>query len=219
MKQQTSTKTPEHLAEVLQWIDQMAERGIYPPSSARFRRSALTQLTSVLAEDEPYSPDELLQRIDELAGRWTTKNNAKPETARTYASRARTVLSDYVAYREDPLHFRPRSAKRPKSDQAKKKSTASSKKAKSADSGRERDPSPVEVGDTASEERHGRTFPLGPNRGEFAFALPEQGVTARDVLKVTCHLLTFAEDFDPTNPAQAQFFALARSGSAPRPHV
>ena len=37
------------------------------------------------------------------------------------------------------------------------------------------------------------------------------GISVKEVLKISCHLLTYATDFDPTNKSQAQVFALARA--------
>jgi len=36
-------------------------------------------------------------------------------------------------------------------------------------------------------------------------------MTVKDVLKISCHLLTYASDFDPTSKVQSQVFALARA--------
>ena len=47
-----------------------------------------------------------------------------------------------------------------------------------------------------------RTFPLGGNR-EMKFVLPSP-FTMKDVRRVALHFATYAEDFDPDQPANAQ---------------
>ena len=58
-----------------------------------------------------------------------------------------------------------------------------------------------------------RSLPLGGERGEFRFELPEHGLEVRDVMRITFHLITMCDDFDPTVPSQAQFFSIIKRES------
>ena len=47
----------------------------------------------------------MLENIDAIARRWAIKNNAKPDTARTYLSRVKSTLEDYRGYLASPTSF------------------------------------------------------------------------------------------------------------------
>lgn len=213
-----ATKAQPHLTitgtidDVLAWVDKMGQRGMYNSSTARFKRNAIEQFVSILGPDEPHTAVYVKDNIDLIAKRWATKENANPETARTYRSRALGAVTDYLNFQEDPSSFKPKSNASRSS--APKKATKVDKAAAATESMEAPVPEPQK---TATEgTRPGgaeqRTFPLGKEREPFAYVLPE-GMMVSDVIKIACHLVTLAEDFDPMNAKTAAVFSLARRDS------
>lgn len=99
--------------DVEKWAKLMAERGEYAPATARHYSTALRQLTSVLAMEEPRDPVSVLERLDDLGRRWGVKEGGKPETIATYVSRSRNILADFLKFQEDPAKFRGGSRRQP----------------------------------------------------------------------------------------------------------
>lgn len=200
--EQTAEPATASIAEVTAWVQSMGTKGMYQPTSARLRTTALACLVSVLSEDEPKDAWSVLQQITQIAKRWATINNANPETANTYLSRARSALEHFFEYKADPTKFKPkvrqRTERTPKGRPAREEKSAEVIQLNAHGAERTRD----------SATDPGRTFPL--SRGDVAFHLPQGGLTVADVWKLTCHLVTFAEDFDPTNPTHARLFSLIR---------
>lgn len=206
---------PSNSEEVVAWIMRMAQNGTYRTSSARFKRRAVEALVSVLDPGENPTAEWLLEHVEDLGRRWANKHNASPGTIKTYVSRAKTALEDYLQYTADPKNFKPR-GRQPKPAKKSPSQGASTGQKKRASSKSARPPHSRATSATSAAPLHDRipdphlrNFPLGKGRTPFLYAIPEDGFTAKDVLKVACHLVTLAEDFDPTSPTQAQMFALA----------
>lgn len=194
------------LDEVTTWIQSMGAKGFYQPTSARLRTTALTCLVSVLADDEPKDARSVLEQIGDIARRWATLNNANPDTASSYLSRARSALEHFFEYKADPTKFKPKVRQR----------VERGSKGKDVQVSTERTAEIVPLDPTTEvpprTAESGRSFAL--SRGPLSFTLPEGGLTVIDVWKLTCHLVTFAEDFDPTNPTHARLFSLVRADGA-----
>lgn len=192
------------------WVKKMGDRGLYQPNSARHRAVAIERLASVLGEEEPHDAAWILQNVAELGRRYATKHDANPETTLAYMTRARGALEDFLLYQQDPTKFKgrqgaPRPKKQPEAEAATTKPivepVASTPVA----------PPPVQatVVSPAWSPSNIRSFPIG-DADEFLFKLPTANrIGARDALKIACHLLTLAHDFDPLNPTQRELFALA----------
>ena len=176
--------TPNDVAE---WAQRMAERGEYKRSSVRVYKTALTQITSVLAPGEPNDPQSLLEHLPHLAQRWATKNGGKPETARTYLAKATGLLQDYLKFQEDPLGFRGRS----------RTTKSSPPKAKAASKMKRKPKRNVAAAPVHSLTGQVRSYPLGEGR-EIRFVLPEgEPLTSLEAGKFSVHLMTLAGDFSP----------------------
>jgi len=207
--------TSNTIDDVLTWLDRMGERGIYNPASARFKRNAIEQFMSVLGPEEPRTALYMHEQIDHICDRWAKKENPNPDTARTYKSRASTAVSDYLRYQENPQGFRAKSSP--------KKSTKKSTAKKPTKLASESTPGPQQPEPQATQQATYqaqssprpdsspllRNFPMGRDREPFVYALPD-GMVVTDVIKIACHLLTLAEDFDPTNAKTSAIFAMAR---------
>jgi hypothetical protein len=200
-----SNPTHEAIAEIQQWARMMAERGRYPDNTARFRASALGKFVEVLGDEEPRDAGYLLANIEDIGRRWALRTDANPDTAKTYIGRVRGLLEDFLAWKQDPLSFkgRARAAGAPKPEQKpKSKADEATKESASTDAASREEQANRKVANR-------RSYPLRDGR-EFLFT-PPPDMTVRDVARITLHLLTLAEDFDPTQPAHARMFALVKT--------
>src|SRR5262249_20249637 len=102
------TSEEDSVADVIEWIAEMARRGLYPQNSARFRASALRNLTSILGPNEPRTATWTFDHLDEIVRRSARRKRQQPQTADTYKTRARTALADFLAYSQDPKSFQGR---------------------------------------------------------------------------------------------------------------
>ncbi|MCC7000102.1 MAG: hypothetical protein IT370_36215 [Deltaproteobacteria bacterium] len=190
------------ITQVMNFARLMGEKGLYPVTTARFRASALEALTSILGDEEPCDVQSLLDNLDSIARRWATKRVAKPDTASTYATRARTLLKDFISYQESPLSFKGRN--RPAGSRPAKTERVTAE----ADVVAEEAPAEPKV---VSAPDQVRSFPLGDSR-EIKYVLPGE-LTAKEAGKFFLHILTMCSDFDPFSPAQAGLFKLIKSDS------
>jgi hypothetical protein len=190
------------LDDVLVWVRKMGEHGMYNPQSARFRRTAIEKFASVLGSDEPRTAAYMHENIDTIATRWMTKEKANPDTGTTYKSRALGALKDYLAYQENPQSMKPRVGP-PRGSTAKK---AAAKKEAKQPPEPESSPPKSEATPPGADLR---TFRLGKDREPFLYAIPD-GMTVADVIKIACHLVTMADDFDPMNANTSALFSLTR---------
>jgi len=205
------------VSEVLRWVDAMGERGIFGGASARLRKTAIEQLTSVLADDEPDDVEWVLSQIENLANRWGNKKNANPQTTRTYRSRAQNTMRDYLEFQKNPEGFKPRAKAAKRAGAKKKKRNPKTRSDGAAQSVAQRDiagtaskGSAADSSESPTDSSQYRTYPLGSGR-VIKYTLPPDGITTRDVFRMSLHLLTMAEDFDPLNPEHAQMFSIVRS--------
>lgn len=197
--------------QIVEWHMQKAEGGEIKVNTARFRCTALLKLVEPLKGDERRNdPRWLLENIDELAARYARLNNAKADTTKTYQSRARSALSDYIAWSEDPSRFKFAINERSRGDRAPTRK-AKGKKTEAAQPTNEVPPAQTASSRPATNETL-RNYPLGGGR-KFLFDPPED-LTYPEVLRISLHLLTLATDFDPVgNEEQRALFAIARKSS------
>mgnify|MGYP000093058878 FL=1 len=100
---------PLCLQDVLVWISNMVDRGIYPEITARLYTTALNKIASILVtEPTPVGVQAVLESIEDLGNRYAIKTNSNPNTVRSYVSRARNALQDYLEYQAAPTKFKGR---------------------------------------------------------------------------------------------------------------
>lgn len=201
-----STTTIE---DVCTWTNLKAERGEIAANSARLRVTALRALTSVLAPEEPRDAASVLGDLQNIARRWATLHSGmKGDTARTYESRAKSAIDDYLAWTKDPTGFKfTRRDTASRTDAGQEKAPARKPKPAPSTPVDHAPPPPPPPSNSGSM----RSFPLGKDKGEFVFRLPDE-ITINDVKKIALHLATYATDFDPSVPGQVQVFDLAIRG-------
>lgn len=173
------------------WALAMGERGIYNPTSARLRKTAINQLETILAADEPRTVVYVLEHLKQIANRWAVKNQGSPDTASTYESRVRGTLNDYVAYLKSPTSFAPRVARSQSPSRPAKKGVGSQQPPSGEFEIASTSPQPVSVSPMHS-------CPLGKDRDPFRYEMPKEGLCMAEVLRIAIHLASGAHDFDPT---------------------
>lgn len=96
----------------LEFQEYLAQKGLMAPATARARKAALSKVLGILSDDEAedvtrLDVDDLMRRFSNLQGKDYT-----PDSLMTYKSRVKSALSDFDAYLENPLSFRPSLAQR-----------------------------------------------------------------------------------------------------------
>jgi len=194
------------LEDVRNWAGVMAKRGVIAENSVRLRQTAVNQLETILEEDEPREAQWFLSNLKTITQRWTIKNSANPDTAQTYESRARRLLSDYLQYIENPTGFTPRVAKartrKPKEQDAAKPEVDDSDDdaedtviASATGQSTIVTPPPTASGQPAMPKFH--EVQLGKDKEPFRYVIPDAGLTMADVNRIAIALAANAHDFDP----------------------
>jgi hypothetical protein len=198
--------------EVCSWLEKKSASGEVPKSSSRLAITALRQLTTVLQEDEPRDVDHIADNLASLSARWQNLNpDKRGDTARTYESRARWALEAYRAWKADPTGFRFKKKEARSDGESRVRKPVAEKRDRAPGAPAPEAPTTAGHG-TAPNPGTQRSLPLGTGRGEFRFELPANGLEVRDVMRITYHLITLCEDFDPSAPSQAQLFSIIRRG-------
>ena len=112
--------------DLIQFLDFLGDKGLMNPQTASARKASVGSLLGILNEDEAADVTKLdlnqvTQRFLNLKG-----SEFKPESVKVYKSRTESSIRDFVAYKKDPLSFKPALEQRaPRSTEAKSKSPAS----------------------------------------------------------------------------------------------
>jgi len=184
------------IEDLIKWADSMAARGTLNPESVRQQKTAIRQLTDVLQPDEPQTVAWVHENLDDLGKRSSNANPKGLRTVATYIAKARALLEAFNEWQADPVHFKPRVKGRSGGDEPRKKARvvepARASLPSAAVPSTDLPASPVPG---FGELRRMRL----PEGREFAFYLPGQSFSMNDVQRIACHLLTLAEDFDPSS--------------------
>jgi hypothetical protein len=184
--------------DVVQWLEAKASCGDLAASTTRLQVTALHSFAACVADGEPKNDATYVQdNLDRLADRWSRLNpESKADTAKSYLSRARSALSMYFAWKENPSGFR--FERRPTT----KKEGAPAKKqdrpAHPPDSLFQLDEQ--QTPPKAPTPTFNHRFKVGPDKYVF-FELPEDGLTVAEWRKWVAHTYTLCDDFDPEAPS------------------
>lgn len=206
----TGAVNPATVDEVMNWIEQKAEKGEIAPVSGRLRNTAIRQLMTVLGDDEPRTNAEwVLANLHDIAQRWGRLHpESKGDTVSTYEARARGGFEMYFTWLKDPAAFKAQaSAPRRESQERKRERPEPKTEAPMATT-----VPVVAVAQPARPHSEARNFPLGKDREPFVFALPPDGITFADVRKIAVHLFTLSRDFDIADEGQAKVFQMVVRG-------
>jgi hypothetical protein len=201
-------EAPVPIEEVIQWAEGQAAKGDMGGSSARLRVTSLRQMAEMVAADERKDARSILENMPRLCDRWARKNlDGKPDTARTYASRARTTIEEYFRWAAAPSNYDP---KRPPPKAERKppvKATAPVENLVSVPQ------APAATPPATSVLGEMRTCPLGQGRDPFRYILPADGLQTKDAMRIAFHLITMADDYDASTmtPVQVMSAAIQRT--------
>jgi hypothetical protein len=91
----------------LEFLEYVEKKGLMAPATAQARKVAVNKVFAILDENEArditaLDLDEVMKRFSNLQGRDLT-----PDSLRTYKSRLKSAITDFIRYVENPLGFRP----------------------------------------------------------------------------------------------------------------
>lgn len=219
------SKQAPTLEDVIVWVENQKKKGDMAESSSRLAAVALRAVGEQVAEDEPGHPKWVLDNLDMLLQRYLRRNpEAKSDTARSYGSRARTAITEYMRWDEAPTAYRPKGARGPakpekKQEPAKKTlplalfphATPTPEPAPAAAPAPPPAAPPI-VAEHVRKVQPGdlRECPLGAER-TFQYLPPPGGMKLKDALRVAFHLFTICDDYDPMVPPTQVFTSLQRT--------
>jgi hypothetical protein len=92
--------------EFLAFLDWLGTKGILPGNTAHARKAVANKVLATLEPSE--LEDVTLLDVDEVMRRFTNKHgkNYTPESLRSYHSRFRSSITDFIAYCDNPVGFR-----------------------------------------------------------------------------------------------------------------
>lgn len=203
-------EAPVPIEEVIEWAEGQAAKGDMGGASARIRVTSLRQMAEMVAADERKDARSILENMPRLSDRWARKNlDGKPDTARTYASRARTTIEEYFRWAAAPSNYGPkrhppRAERKPP---AKANAPAPVEKMVSVPQ------APAATAPPSSPLGEMRTCPLGQGRDPFRYILPADGLQTKDAMRIAFHLITMADDYDASTmtPVQVMSAAIQRT--------
>lgn len=198
--------SPVTVEAVVKWVKDQASKGDMGAAVARIRETSLRQMAAQVAPGESDDAISVLNNIDRLRDRWATKNaDAQGDTAKTYASRAKTSIEEYFRWAAapstyDPKRRAPRAERKPSPKEPIQAEIAAVSQPPTPKS-----QAPQQMGEM-------RNCPLGQGREPFRYILPAEGLLLRDAMRVAFHLITTCDDYDPTiSPMQVVSSALQRT--------
>lgn len=94
-------------ADLLRFLDWMAEKGLLPANTASSRKASSNKVLALLSDEE--AVDVTVVDVEDLIHRFGTKfgQQYNPISLRSYKSRLNSALEDFRAYCDNPVGFRP----------------------------------------------------------------------------------------------------------------
>ena len=93
--------------DFIRFLEYLGQKGMVPQATASARRTAAFKVLAVLSDEE--AQDVINLDVDHIMSRFDNLNPHQytPESLQSYRSRLKTALSDFRAYSENPVLFRP----------------------------------------------------------------------------------------------------------------
>lgn len=156
--------TPFSREAVADFLDYASNKGLINKATASARKAAFKRVSAILEPHEAQDVskldlDEVMHRFSNLEGSAFT-----PDSLTTYRSRVRTVLDDFLAWKKDPMAFRPRT-----STAGRKASKVAATKPDAAPL-RRADPAPVAASNLS--QTHSLPIPLRSDLTVFVHGVP-----------------------------------------------
>ena len=99
---------PKTREALVSFLDYLGKKGLMAPATASARKAAVNTVLGILDEGEAADVsaldlDSVMSRFSNLQGKDFT-----PGSMKTYKSRVRAAIDDFVSYTENPLAFKPK---------------------------------------------------------------------------------------------------------------
>jgi hypothetical protein len=103
---------PRSKAELVKFLDYVGAKGLLSPSTADSRKASVNKVLGILSDEEAQDLstidlDEITRRFANLHGQGYTA-----DSLRTYKSRTKSSIDDFLRYVENPMAFKVGGAKR-----------------------------------------------------------------------------------------------------------
>jgi hypothetical protein len=91
----------------LEFLEYVEKKGLMAPATAQARKTAVNKVFAILDEKEAADITEL--DLDEVMGRYFNLQgkDLTPDSLRSYKSRLKSAIADFISYVENPLAFKP----------------------------------------------------------------------------------------------------------------
>ncbi|TAJ83550.1 hypothetical protein EPO44_16975 [bacterium] len=178
--------------DFLAFLTRIKEKGEINPTTAQARQSACAAVLEMVGADEPHTARWVQDHLDDLMRRLMNKypQRLTSRSAETYKSRVANSLSDYLAYREDPVGWRPKSARRVSTDNGRKSSK------NSADGGSAQKQGSQSSAGTDFGSVSTYRYPLRPGLTLEIRNIPHD-LKIEEVVRFAFFVATLAQDFKP----------------------
>jgi hypothetical protein len=97
------------ISDVLEWLDRQGDTHF--GSNGRLYRTAVGRFVSQQVQGEPDSAEWIAENLDVLARRLAKSDHVNSSSLRTYLSRARSALSAYEDWSQNPIGWSPKGRK------------------------------------------------------------------------------------------------------------
>jgi hypothetical protein len=99
---------PKSRESLVSFLDYLGKKGLMAPATASARKAAVNTVLGILDDAESADVsvldlDSVMRRFSNLQGKDFT-----PGSMKTYKSRVRAAIDDFVSYLENPLAFKPK---------------------------------------------------------------------------------------------------------------
>ncbi len=201
------------IEDAKKFVKVMGDKGKWSLAMTQYRVTALEAVSSMLGADDDHTARAVLANVDTLARDWARKNMKDGKTQKNYAGSVRSTLNLYLMWLADPAKAQAQfdaAATKPRKPKAKPAADAATSEEQLPLAP---PPAPTTSAPAAAIQQFAatdelRTYPLGEGR-VVQFTLPKK-FTTLDLAKLSCHLATYCEDFDPTRPT-AGVLAIGRT--------
>lgn len=176
----------------------VSDKGLVKYQTARGWRTAVSKLLNDLSEAE----ENDVRRVDlDIAVHRTanrTSDTISPSSLRTYKSRVHTAIEEFLSWKEDPEHYKPRGLNRQRRSPAKTKSPPSQKTPEpSLESSKKTDRGQPNSSKEVPSHSHGLSLSY-PLRSDFlAQVVIPRDMSALEAKRLGAFVLTLATDYQP----------------------
>lgn len=197
------------LTAFLAFLDKIKEKGEINPTTAQARKTACEAAIKMVGDEDPRTVEWVRDHLDDLMRRLMNKNSRlTSRSAQTYKSRIIGAISDFLAYQQDPVGWRPKSSKRGPQVDARK--SADPKFTAKRNGAHEERPGSRSFDQSEASDFTTYRFPLRPGHTIEIRNVPND-LKIEEVWRFACFVATLAQDFRPTGGSLFGEMVVAKS--------